>query len=93
MESSKCSISVLLNELQKALVWLQVVVKDVVSLLVLVSCALGELRALVVLLLFKSLSSPPVYSMPYYTYGSTANFLFLRAYSAYIYTYIKRMAL
>ena len=33
-----------------------------------------------------------MYSMPYYTYGSTANFLFLGP-KALIYTYIKRKAL
>ena len=34
-------------------------------------------------------------SMPYYTYGSTANFLFLEptALNIYIYIYIKRTAL
>ena len=35
-----------------------------------------------------------MYSMPYYTYGSTANFLFLEPTALiYIYNYIKRMVL
>ena len=33
-----------------------------------------------------------MYSMPYYTYGSTANFLFLEP-TSLIYNYIKRTAL